>query len=938
MPFVNAVGRVLRETGPSQFWLSPSTPGGNITGTGANESLTGSGSQVLTGGAGDDWYGMSGSPAVIVELPDGGIDTMSAWTSATLPDNVENLIMNGGYGWYGLGNSLDNIIWGTDGYQQIDGRGGNDVLFGGGGADLFVVTRGEGSDLILDFTHGVDVIKLAGYGLHNLDDVRAIASQVGADTVLNFAVGERLVLTGVTVGSLTATDFFYDIDLSQFTRTFSDEFNSLSLETSGGTWRTWYSHNDYADLFSRSHDGEAQVYTDPGFRGTSNAALGLNPFSVANGVLTITASPVTAQQSAVLGGHTYSSGLITTQTTFAQTYGYFEIRAALPEGQGFWPAFWLLPADGSWPPEIDVFEMLGRDPDTVYYAAHQTLNGQHVSGGGQLRFDTSGFHTYGVDWGPDFITYYIDGSQVGVVRTPASMHGPMYMLANLAVGGSWAGAPDATTGTGQMQIDYIHAYARGVSNAGDDVLRGGVGADTLLGGAGNDVLIGGPGGDVLDGGVGIDRASYETAASGVTADLLAPWANSGDAAGDSFVSIENLSGSAFNDTLSGDHGANTLWGGAGADVLEGRGGDDILDGGAGADVLNGGDGFDIASYDDASAGVTVDLANPSLNTGDAAGDTFIGIEGVVGSRYADVLRGDAQANYLMGGDGNDSLQGGAGDDTLQGGRGFDKLIGGAGADRFLFAAGDGGDTISDFTHGVDMISLARSAFGFGAIQGEERALTSADADFITDGSAATSGKPTFFWNAATGVLAFDADGNGSGQAVTLATLAGGAKLMLSDIWTLNDADITGSHLLAATRDVPNVSPLFTAKVSEQTSPAEPAQLDVAANHAVAPHDVLQDFFADDFIGLGSPLGVNEASSDLRSTVHDTVSPPMVVVGDDVASPMLDHAFGDPGASEFPGSAWSVAVDPHPPVPVWFSQAAHDVFITPAILHQDWAFA
>src|SRR6185295_14112803 len=98
--------------------------------------------------------------------------------------------------------------------------------------------------------------------------------------------------------------------------------------------------------------------------------------------------------------------------------------------------------------------------------------------------------------------------------------------------------------------------------------------------------------DSLDGGIGTDTASYATAGAGVAARLAAPAGNTGDAAGDSYVSIENLTGTNFADTLTGDGNAN---------VLAGLDGNDTLIGGAGADSLDGGAGSDTASYATAAA-------------------------------------------------------------------------------------------------------------------------------------------------------------------------------------------------------------------------------------------------------------------------------------------------------------------------------------------------
>ena len=129
--------------------------------------------------------------------------------------------------------------------------------------------------------------------------------------------------------------------------------------------------------------------------------------------------------------------------------------------------------------------------------------------------------------------------------------------------------------------------------AGNDTLDAKAGNDTLSGQGGNDVLIGGAGGDLLDGGAGVDAASYTTATAGVVADLASATSNTGDAAGDTFTSIENLTGSAYADSLRGNNASNLLNGGAGNDHLYGRGGSDTMEGGVGNDLLVGGGGADV---------------------------------------------------------------------------------------------------------------------------------------------------------------------------------------------------------------------------------------------------------------------------------------------------------------------------------------------------------
>jgi Ca2+-binding RTX toxin-like protein len=194
---------------------------------------------------------------------------------------------------------------------------------------------------------------------------------------------------------------------------------------------------------------------------------------------------------------------------------------------------------------------------------------------------------------------------------------------------------------------------------GDDYLDGGNGINTLIGGAGADELIGGPPGDRG----GLDTASYVTAPSRVVASL-ASGGTVGDAAGDTFSYIDNLTGSSFDDALTGNGGDNTLDGGDG---------DDKLQGGAGADTLIGGRGTDTATYTNSDSGVTVHLAAGHGSGGTAEADTLSEIENITGSIYADVLTGDIYANHLRGMAGGDTLTSGGGGDILDGGSGIDTV-------------------------------------------------------------------------------------------------------------------------------------------------------------------------------------------------------------------------------------------------------------------------
>ncbi|WP_298964639.1 calcium-binding protein [uncultured Methylobacterium sp.] len=346
---------------------------------------------------------------------------------------------------------------------------------------------------------------------------------------------------------------------------------------------------------------------------------------------------------------------------------------------------------------------------------------------------------------------------------------------------------------------------------GDDSLSGNGGRDSIDGGAGDDLIYGGAGADTLIGGAGIDTLSYLSSVAAVTLDLATPGANTGDAAGDLVSGFELVQGTSYNDRLSGDAAANNidgadgndlLFGRAGADSLTGGYGNDTLDGGAdndrldggsnddlligglGADSLIGKDGVDTASYAGAAAAVTANLLAPAGNTGEAAGDTYSGVEGLIGSRFNDRLTGNTAANRLEGGLGNDTLDGGAANDTLIGGEGadwltasagYDLLTGGAAGDRFVFTSvSPQFDTISDFDRlQGDRIVLASAAFG--GLTG----LT-AGTSFIAKGAPmATQSGPTVLYDTGTGLLSYDADGTGAGAATRIATLTGAPTLLAS---------------------------------------------------------------------------------------------------------------------------------------------------------------
>ena len=221
--------------------------------------------------------------------------------------------------------------------------------------------------------------------------------------------------------------------------TFQDEFDGTALDL-----KKW----NPADPWGRERNQELQAYVT-------------NAFVIRDGIVRLEAK----KGEAFYGGkqRSFSSGMMTTYGKFSQQYGRFEIRCRVPKGKGLWPAFWLLPEPLGWPPEIDVMEILGHEPNKVYTTHHfrdeQKKRGSH--GGSWTGPDFSaGFHEFAIEWSPQAIVWFVDG--VGHFRSEKSVpHGQMYMLVNLAVGGGWPGAPDEKTEfPAALEVDYVRALTK----------------------------------------------------------------------------------------------------------------------------------------------------------------------------------------------------------------------------------------------------------------------------------------------------------------------------------------------------------------------------------------------------------------------------------------------------------------------------------------------
>lgn len=248
-----------------------------------------------------------------------------------------------------------------------------------------------------------------------------------------------------------------NLDGRSWNEIMADHFDGDSLDTSLWTDQTGNGH-DY-DIPGWGND-EEQYYSEDN-RWVENSDL----------VVEIREEQVSDEY----GTYDYTSGKLVTEGNFDFQYGRVDFRSRLVEDQGLWPAHWMLPAgDTAWPDdgEIDIVELVGREPTTV----HGTVHGPGYSGGGSIGGDyhldsgvfADDYHVFSIVWDPGVIKWYVDGEHFFTVsREDVENQGnewvfdnnPFWLILNCAVGGEWPESPDETTTfPQQMRIDYVRVF------------------------------------------------------------------------------------------------------------------------------------------------------------------------------------------------------------------------------------------------------------------------------------------------------------------------------------------------------------------------------------------------------------------------------------------------------------------------------------------------
>ena len=518
----------------------------------------------------------------------------------------------------GIGSRFDDVLIGNDGANVLDGRGGADRMAGYGGDDVYYVD--SAGDVVREEAGGGDdtVVVLSGVvgpvSYENVETViyvdastppvdrgdGGVPPRAGDDRMTSVVFGDE---ANETLDGGAGSDTIFGQGGDDFITGGRDSLASRDINNT----------IDVADLDDRteSDDGDDTLYGGDGndtiLGGAGNDILdggngddvlsgqdGADVFRGGAGVDTVDYGRESPFQLLVNLETNVASGGTASGDTFYDIENLIGSDDRIDRFVGTAAANHFWGRGGG-----DVFN--GRDGDDV------------LDGGrdGDILYGEGGDDTIIGGAGQD----YLDGGEgVDTVVYAGSPDGVTVDLANGTATGGDADGPVQIVGRGTViRHDILVGFENAEGSSHDDHLIGDGGANALLGGRGDDVLSGGGGGDLLNGGAGRDTADYADAAAGVRLDLRRD-----GSAGDTYVSIENLSGSGGDDRLRGDRAANVLTGQGGDDVLRGGGGDDTLQG----DYAYQGDPLPRPGLGSGYATLGPDAVNTSIATAYDISDNF----------------------------------------------------------------------------------------------------------------------------------------------------------------------------------------------------------------------------------------------------------------------------------------------------------------------------
>lgn len=291
---------------------------------------------------------------------------------------------------------------------------------------------------------------------NKLNEVKAQAVTEPVDESLGATLPEATETeTPLTDVMVSDTGEVVTIEGTSYDKVFGDEFTGTSLDAT--KWNAGYQWG--SDLVINE---EEQYYVDS----LVDPEFGYDPFYFDGDALIITAAETPAELTDKANGQSYLSGAITSNAKFTTTYGYIELRAKMPEGFGLWSGFWMLGAEFvDLKPQLFIVEHDGSKPNSVFhnYNYHDVDGNLRSPGQWEVSTEnaTTEFHTYGVRWEEQLLVFYVDGMAKYRIEGENVSSQAMYLIANLAVGGTWPGSPQSSTQfPAELHIDYIRAYAK----------------------------------------------------------------------------------------------------------------------------------------------------------------------------------------------------------------------------------------------------------------------------------------------------------------------------------------------------------------------------------------------------------------------------------------------------------------------------------------------